>query len=35
MKYIVEAKALKVSASCTSFCLIKCDRVGKCEAKQR
>ena len=35
MKYIVKAKQLNFSSSCDRFCVVKCDRVGKCQSKQR
>lgn len=35
MRYIVSAKKVNFSNSCEKFCFMKCDRVGKCQTKQR
>lgn len=35
MKYIVKAKKINMIGSCEKFCFMKCDRVGKCQTKQR
>lgn len=35
MKYIIKARKIRLVDSCDKFCFMKCDRVGKCQAKQR
>ena len=35
MKYIVRAKKISFNSACDRFCFMKCDRVGKCQSKQR
>ncbi len=35
MRFVVGIKKIKFDNSCDKFCFMKCDRVGKCQAKQR
>jgi len=35
MKYLVEVRVMSIPSACAGFCFMKCDRVGKCQAKKR